>query len=204
LKGAKLDFFSFFFRPLIRLPHVQPFYVAAATIAIASATVAIVITPGQPAKINWAMTERTGIDRNHNGIVDLPYDYTYSGLEESSWPHQLIADSYYPVPRDDKFEVRFATWPIGYRYHWTIQECPVDPCAEGASAIAESSMPEFKVDLHQRRYLAHVTFEPHNWWAFHYEASVVVEPKDIVWVAMGDSFSAGEGNPRDNALSDLG
>lgn len=184
-----------FFDPKIRLPK-HPVAVAATLAVVLFAILVFLIMPVVPIAIDWSMEERTGLDRNGNGIVDLPFDTTYSGAQtmtRGQWPEQ---DPYYPVPPDDLYEVQFRASPQG-SYHWTVQECPSDPCVEDSPVVAESSEQELKAFLHQRRYIARVSFRPNGALAafVHRNGTTIVEPKDILWVAIGDSFSAGEGNP---------
>jgi hypothetical protein len=152
---------------------------AASTGVVITGVVGLIVVRALPfflaafTTVVWSMEERTGVDRNANGIVDLVYD---------------------PYPVNLVYTVNFSTKGGGPPNQWTIQECPEDPCDSSAPVIAQSASATFSAGL-QDKHRYFVRARGSIFGIANFDVSSIVQPRNILWVAMGDSYSAGEGNP---------
>ncbi|MCA9469917.1 MAG: hypothetical protein KC643_31345 [Nitrospira sp.] len=160
-----------------------------------------------PIQITWRMENRFGVDADQDGIIDVPNTYEYANVKDTGCPSQ---------PEEKRkceeippgFVVYFDS--VGSRLH----DHSFDPPEEiaiteylwsirGIKDEKTFRTPKFGVRLQQGRYTVQLTVKGINEDGRKISRTKM-EPitiRDIVFVALGDSFSSGEGNPEQRKLS---
>jgi len=139
----------------------------------------------------WSMPDRYGIDGDRDGLVDMP--------NTESYVHGTVDSRCVPACPDPVFPVAFeahlgdsvapAAFPM-IRYEWTLR-----PAAGPAQSFARHapqlivSLPEGSVTV-TLRVVVDLPFR-----SFGLSTTDGIEVRDILIVAIGDSYGSGEGNP---------
>lgn len=158
-------------------------------------------------QITWWMEDRFGVDADQDGIIDVPNTFEYANVKDVACPSD---------PREKrkceeappKFVVYFDSTGSHLQdrsfyppenititeYYWTIQ---------GPGGVKNYTTPKFGVRLEQGKYTVQLTVGGKNTVGKNISDTKVesLTIKDIVFVALGDSFASGEGNPEQRKLS---
>ena len=149
-------------------------------------------------EIRWSMPERFGPDADADGRVDFPNTTAYVH-------NRLTGCDPCPEPRfDGRMEAVLGTIPVRM-FSWTIFGSMLDEPLEyrGTNPVVETTLPEGV-------YRADVTASVETpWGVFSVGGSTAITVNDLLVVALGDSYAAGEGNPEvrrhgSNALEQWG
>src|SRR5262249_48543410 len=127
---------------------------------------------------DYAMADRFGLDLNHNGLIDLPNTATYAQPSKYSLTFSVLDD-----PSPDPSTV----------YTWTIRPPARPPTVVRRTPVQIASGDPPTVRVPQGVYATTLAKTVGGTLA----ASVTrpVSVRDILIVAMGDSYASGEGNP---------
>lgn len=131
---------------------------------------------------DWKMADRFGIDANRNGLIDLPNTFQYAS--------------------PDKFVVQFTPIITGaalsqinrfqIRYKWTTPEESVSYVID--RIVIKSANVAFSLPQGDHKIILEVSI-PYKETTFNLKVEKTITVKDYLIVAIGDSFSSGEGNP---------
>lgn len=156
----------------------------------APATGSLGVRPVEPS-FTWSMPDRYGVDRDRDGIIDLPNTAAYV---QGADPGTCVADCGPP-----EFPVEFLASIDGaveagtiaiVTYEWTLHPAGGEPRTYARhDPRLTVRLPEGRVDV-RLRVLIDVPFI-----TFYLATRDTITVDDVLVVAIGDSYASGEGNP---------
>lgn len=154
----------------------------------------------------WRMEDRFGLDRNQDGRIDVPNTMEYiqnshvscAGKNTCQQPAFIVHFKANLIKPNFPQQQQNPAPPTIKTYNWDLR-------GPGMNKQLTTHTPEFHISLIEGTYM--VTLQaiwegPASEVRRVFQHSITV--KDIVFLAIGDSFSSGEGNPEDSSLRVVG
>lgn len=156
-------------------------------------------------KFEWRMEDRFGDDYNDDGRIDIPNTYAY--VNNTMWRCGTEAECENFQPRYNVYFDASGSYFLQRRERLRASPLPITNYRfeiVGASRhfVRDQKSPKLAVPLEEGDYWVGITItsEPFAGSILSEKYHEIITIKDILFIAMGDSYASGEGNPEKSVI----